>query len=207
MEFLSRLLTNTTNTKDIKEDNFLFQIDRIRVYSSVSPVDDDISVYHDICGFLFKETDIICSVHNNKPPSRDEIRASLVAMHSFGALKPTEESANFLYKMLAGCKKKKSRGKKDEDDEEEEDDDDEVLRIVRRKETIVKTPVQVKKMVLERKKEKVQVDEEEGEVEDEEDGGEVEDGEEENDAAEAEDNDEDDEDEEDEDLELGEDLS
>jgi len=201
MEFLSRLLTNT---KDIKEENFLFQIDRIRVYSSLSPVDDEDFVYHDICGFLFKETDIICSVHNNKPPSRDEIRASLVAMHSFGALKPTEESANFLYKMLAGCKKKKSRGKKDEDDEEEEDDDDEVLRIVRRKETIVKTPVQVKKMVLERKKEKVQVDEEEGEVEDDEEG-EVEDGDEENDAVE--DNEEDDEDEEDEDLELGEDLS
>jgi len=199
MEFLSRL-----HTKDIKEENFLYQIDRIRVYSS-SPVDEDF-VYHDICGFLFKETDIICSVHNNKPPSRDEIRASLVAMHSFGALKPTEESASFLYKMLAGCKKKKSRGKKDEDDEEEEDDDDEVLRIVRRKETIVKTPVQAKKMVLERKKEKVQVDEEEGEVEDDEEG-EVEDGDEENDAAEAEDNDEDDEDEEDEDLELGEDLS
>ena len=112
MEFLSRL-----HTKDIKEQNFLFQIDRIRVYSSLSAVDE--SQYYDICGFLFKESDIICSVHNNKPPSRDEIRAALVAMHSLGALKPTEESANFLYKMLAGCKKKKSRGKKDEDDEEE----------------------------------------------------------------------------------------
>ena len=189
MEFLSRL-----HTKDIKEHNFLFQIDRIRVYSSLSAVDE--SQYYDICGFLFKESDIICSVHNNKPPSRDEIRAALVAMHSLGALKPTEESANFLYKMLAGCKKKKSRGKKDEDDEEEEDDDDEVLRIVRRKETIVKTPL--KKIVVERKKEKVLIEEEEEDDDDGEDG----------DEEEAEDNEEDEEDEEEdaEDLELGEDV-
>ena len=91
MEFLSRLHTKGS---DIEEKNFLFEIDRIRVYSSQSSVKNE---YHDICGFLFKESDIICSVNNNKAPSRDEIRAALVAMHSYGALKPTEESASFLY--------------------------------------------------------------------------------------------------------------
>jgi len=179
MEFLSRLHTKGS---DIEEKNFLFEIDRIRVYSS-SQFGNGGNEYHDICGFLFKESDIISSVNNHKAPSRDEIRAALVAMHSYGALKPTEESATFLYKMLSGSKKKKSRGKKDEDEEEEEDDDDEVLRIVRRKETNVRTTV-AKKIVVESKVEveEVEDDEEEDEedAEDEEDNDEDEEEEDEN---------------------------
>jgi hypothetical protein len=145
MEFLSRLNLTESERCTLNPDNLIFEIGDIQVYAS-STLNTDTStstpntnptVYHDVCGFLFKESDNICICKGKtlKPASRDDIRSAIVKMHSSIPLTPTEESASLLYKMLSGCKKKKSRGKKDEEEELDEDDDEEVLRIVRKKDS------------------------------------------------------------------------
>ena len=140
MEFLSRLNLTESERITLNPDNLIFEIGDIQVYSSPTLNTDtntNPTVYHDVCGFLFKESDNICVCKGKtlKPASRDDIRSAIVKMHSSIPLTPTEESASLLYKMLSGCKKKKSRGKKDEEEELDEDDDEEVLRIVRKKDS------------------------------------------------------------------------
>jgi len=141
MEFLSRLNLTESERFTLKPDTLIFEIGDIHVYSSptlnadTNTTSTNATLYHDVCGFLFKESDIICVCKGKtlKPASRDDIRSAIVKMHSSIPLTPTEESASLLYKLLSGCKKKKSRGKKDEEEELDEDDDEEVLRIVRKK--------------------------------------------------------------------------
>ena len=137
MEFLSRLNLSETDRIIPNPSNLIFEIGDIQVYAT----NGQNTLYHDVCGFLFKDSDIICktgktSKQKHEPASRDDIRSAIVKMHSSIPLTPTEESASFLYKMLSGCKKKKSRGKRDEEEELDEDDDEEVLRIVRKKDSV-----------------------------------------------------------------------
>lgn len=141
MEFLSRLNLSETDRIIPNPSNLIFEIGDIQVYATTGQS----TLYHDVCGFLFKDSDIICktgktSKQKHEPASRDDIRSAIVKMHSSIPLTPTEESACLLYKTLSGCKKKKSRGKRDEEEELDEDDDEEVLRIVRKKDS-VKVPI------------------------------------------------------------------
>lgn len=141
MEFLSRLNLSETDRIIPNPSNLIFEIGDIQVYAT----NGQSTLYHDVCGFLFKDSDIICktgktSKQKHEPASRDDIRSAIVKMHSSIPLTPTEESACLLYKTLSGCKKKKSRGKRDEEEELDEDDDEEVLRIVRKKDS-VKVPI------------------------------------------------------------------
>jgi hypothetical protein len=140
MEFLSRLNLSETDRIIPNPSNLIFEIGDIQVYAT----NGQSTLYHDVCGFLFKDSDIIVKTGKTKqkhePASRDDIRSAIVKMHSSIPLTPTEESASLLYKTLSGCKKKKSRGKRDEEEELDEDDDEEVLRIVRKKD-LVKVPI------------------------------------------------------------------
>jgi hypothetical protein len=187
MEFLTHINLNDSSIHNLNESNLVYEIEEIKVFSTdcKNTTLNSLNSYIDICGYLFKDSDIICcklkSGKNTQCKytqcTKDQIRSAIIYMNSTNPLKPTPESSSILYKMLSGCKKKKSKSqRKEDDDEDEEDDDDEVLRIIRRKDK-VKSKINLKSKEDESKKEDLDVDEEDDEdyVEDDYDGQDLED--------------------------------
>jgi hypothetical protein len=181
MEFLSHINLNDSTIYNLHESNLLYEIDEIKVFSTdcKNTTINSLNSYIDICGFLFKDSDIICcKLKSGKYTqcTKDQIRSAIIYMNSTNPLKPTPESSSALYKMLSGCKKKKSKSQRKEDDEdEEEEDDDEVLRIIRRKDK-VKSKINLKsKEIDESKKEDLDEEDDDEYVEDDYDGQDLED--------------------------------
>jgi hypothetical protein len=170
MEFLTHI--NLKDSTLLDEFNLVYEIEEIKVFSTdcKNTTFNSLNSYIDICGFLFKDSDIICcKLKSGKYTqcTKDQIRSAIIYMNSTNPLKPTPESSSALYKMLSGCKKKKSKNqRKEDDDEDEEDDDDEVLRIIRRKDKI-KSKINLKsKEINESKKEDLDEEDDEEYVED-----------------------------------------
>ena len=180
MEFLTHINLNDFSEHLLDESNLVYEIEEIKVFSTdcKSTTFNSLNSYIDICGFLFKDSDIICcKLISGKYTqcTKDQIRSAIIYMNSTNPLKPTPESSSALYKMLLGCKKKKSKSQRREDDEEdEEEDDDEVLRIVRRKDKVKSKTNLKSKEIDESKKEDLDEEDDDEYVEDDYDGQDLE---------------------------------